>query len=210
MTRFNTITVLILVLMVTAPCLLNAQEPTLQPRSIGVNPVGMVLNGLSFVEFTYPLAPQFSMVARLDYIRYSEEETEHEGYNDVYNNEYTEKGSGPGAGFGVRYFAPLSTSVNFTVSSGIDILMVNWEWNEYQYGRDGSLSYRPDSGDGTTTAFAFHGGFGLKIMPGKSKTFFIEPQALFGTLSLNVEKDNGTVTGNGFFFGGAVVLGVNL
>lgn len=210
MTRFKTLLVLTFAVAITVPQILNAQTQALPPRTIGVNPVGAIFNGLSFVEFTYPLAPQFSMVARLDYIRWSENETEHEGYDDVYNSEYKESGKGPGAGIGIRYYVPMSASLDFEISTGIDVVAVGWEWEEREYGRDGSLSYRPDSGDGTTTAFAYHAGFGLKISPGRAKKFFIEPQALFGSLALNVDSDRGEAAGVGFFFGGAVVIGVNL
>ncbi|MDH3197503.1 MAG: hypothetical protein OEO21_04605 [Candidatus Krumholzibacteria bacterium] len=189
----------------------RAQDAPVQPRSVGINPIGLMFNGLSFVEYTHPMNEQVSFVARLDFIRWSEEEKEVEGYTDVYRSEYTESGKGPGAGVGLRYYMPLSKSVDFEISTGIDVLMVGWEWNERQYGADGSLSYRPDSGDGTTSAFAFHGGFGAKINVGSTQQFFVEPQVLFGTVGVSVENDSGqSLSGSGFFFGGALVLGMNL
>jgi hypothetical protein len=189
----------------------RAQDEPVRPRSVGLNPIGLMFNGLSFVEYTHPVNRQVSFVARLDFIRWSENETEIEGYTDVYRSDYSESGKGPGAGVGLRYFTPLSKSVEFEISTGIDVLMVGWEWNESQYGADGSLSYRPDSGDGTTSAFAFHGGFGAKISVGSTRQFFVEPQVLFGTVGVSVENDSGqSLSGSGFFFGGALVLGMNL
>ncbi|MCK4775075.1 MAG: hypothetical protein KAT30_09825 [Candidatus Krumholzibacteria bacterium] len=211
MARFTTLLILVFALIIAIPLVSNAQQDRYPVQTVGVNPLGLIFNGLSFVEYTRPIGPQVSFVTRLDFIRWSEEEIDQEGYRDVYTSEYKESGKGPGAGVGIRYYMPVAKSVDFELSTGIDILMVGWEWEDRQRAADGSLSYAPDSGDGTTAAFAFHAGFGAKINLGATKKFFIEPQVLFGTMVLNVERSEGVnASGTGVFLGGAIVLGVNL
>lgn len=211
MARFTTLLILVFALIIAAPLVSMAQQERYPTPTVGVNPLGLIFNGLSFVEYTHPIGPQVSFVTRLDFIRWSEEEIEQEGYNDVYTSEYKESGKGPGAGVGIRYYIPVAKSVDFELMTGIDILMIGWEWEDRQRAADGSLSYAPDSGDGTTATFVFHGGFGAKINLGATKKFFLEPQVLFGTMALSQERSDGAeLSGTGFFFGGAIVLGMNL
>ncbi len=209
MSKYAALLIAVVVLNIVAPQISLAQEE-LPAKTVGINPLGLVINGLSFVEYTRPIAHRTSFVTRLDYIRWSEEESEVEGYTDVYRSEYKESGSGPGVGVGVRYHAPVSKSVDFELSSGVDVLLVGWEWNQREFGPEGSLAYAPDSGEGTTAAFAFHVGIGAKMQLGAAGKFFIAPQLLMGTLAMNIETEGIEVSGVGFFAGGVLLFGMNL
>ncbi len=188
---------------------LFAEEIPERARTVGINPIGLALNGLSFVEYTHPISPQASLVTRLDFLQWDEEEYEYEGYTDANSTTYHETGAGPGVGIGIRYFLPISSAVELEVMTGMDIILTSWNWTQRSRDTYGYPSYS-DSGDGATTAFAFHAGFGSRIMAGRSG-FFVEPQVLFGSLSMSVESSNGyDLAGTGFFMGGALVLGMQM
>lgn len=175
-------------------------------RGIIVNPIGIVFGGLSYVEYEHEFSPQTMFLGRFSLVRYSEHEEEIEGYNDVHRYEYDESGFGPGIGGGVRYyFIDEHNTISPYVDVGTDIVMVGWSYKENQYRPDNSI-YQTLDGSGTTAAFAFHSGAGIRYNLNNSKINFHGGTKL-GTLMLNIERDDGANgSGIGFFFG--LVLGV--
>lgn len=176
--------------------------------TIGLNPVGLVLEGLSFLEYTRPIAGATSLTVRLDHVRWSDEEEEIEGYTDVYRTTYEETGSGFGAGIGLRTAFGNPAGASFVVGGGLDVVSASWEWKEQSYTAWGSPSYGGE-GSGDTFALAYHGGVGGRFMLGRSG-LFLEPQLLFGSMSIEVESSSGYGSGVGFFVGPSVTIGMAL
>ncbi len=176
--------------------------------TIGVNPVGLAMDGLSFLEYTKPIAGNTSLTFRLDYVHWTDNEDENEGYTDVWRTKYDEKGTGFGAGIGVRSAFGNPLGASFVIGGGLDFVSASWEWTQQSWDIYGYPSYH-DSGDGTTTAVAYHGGLGGRFVFGDSG-FFLEPQLLFGSMSLEVDSSQGYGSGIGFFVGPAVTFGMTL
>lgn len=174
-------------------------------KGVFLNPMGLVLGGLSYLEYEHELIPQGHLLVRATLIKYSEEEEEEEGYIDVYRTKYTESAIGPGLGVGTRYyFLPAQYAFSPYGSVGMDFVFVSWEWEETSYRMDGSVYERYD-GDGSTTALAFHFGAGVDI---RMNEFAIQGGILAGSLLLEGEGSQGEeLSGSGFFVGLVVALG---
>jgi len=89
----NTVSAVVFAL-ILLPCMSFAQTGE---RAVNINPVGVLFQGLSYVEYEYMIAPTVSIAARLDNFRYK--------YNEKETNyTYDEKGNGFGLGGGVRFY----------------------------------------------------------------------------------------------------------
>lgn len=174
-------------------------------KGVLLNPMGLVLDGLAYLEYEHEILPQAHFLARGDLIRWGEKEEEIEGYTDVYRTEYTESGIGPGLGLGMRYyFLPAKSPFTPYGSFGTEVVFVSWEWEETSYRQDGSV-YETYDGDGSTVALAFHFGTGVDI---RMQNFVLQGGILAGSLLLNEERSSGEeLSGTGFFFSPVVALG---
>jgi len=188
--------------LVTFPFAVSGQTLT---KGLLVNPMGLLLDGLAYLEYEHEVFPQAYVLARGDLIKWSEEETEVEGYTDVWETEYKESGIGPGLGIGMRYYLLPATSPFAPYGSfGTEVVFVSWEWEQTSYQQDGSV-YESDDGDGSTTAFAFHFGVGVDV---RMQNFLLQGGLLAGSLLLNEERSSGEeLSGTGFFFSPVVALG---
>ena len=187
MKSIKIITILILVVYVFPG--ISAAQPI--DHYIGVNPIGIVYQGLSYLEYERKLKPRMAVTVRLDNFRYEYEESE-TSYT------YDETGNGYGIGIGLRTYLSQSEDINgFFIGSGAEVLSVNWEWDEYDYGN----IY---AGDGTTMSFALHASAGYKYM--LDDIYFVEPLLYAGWLYIESDELQAT----GVFIAPAITIGMKL
>ena len=111
--------VLVLLFVPFIPVLSSAQPVD---HYIGVNPVGILYQGLSYLEYERKLRPRMAVTVRLDNFRYDYEESE-------YRYTYDETGNGYGVGIGMRTYLSQSDDIEgFFVGTGAEVLSGNWEW----------------------------------------------------------------------------------
>jgi len=160
-------------------------------QTIGFNPTGLALEGLSYFEYERQINATSSVVFKLNHIHYTSEESD-------YSYDYAEEGTGIGLGVGGKYYINAKNEDNgLFVGSSIDFVSVNWKWAEID-------RYGVYAGDGTTTALAFSAQFGFKAMI--SPKFFISPSFIIGWASLDVEG----IQGIGLFYTPAVTMSMML
>ncbi len=138
-------------------------------RLIGVNPLGMMLGGLSWLEYETMSVPGSGMVMRGDLFAYKYDEEEGSSYS------YHEDGSGFGVGFGMRSYFNGRRMNGFYGGIAADVVSVSWKWDENDYG----TSY---SGSGNTLALALTFQAGSKIFI--SDTLYIDPSLNAGYIML--------------------------
>jgi len=147
-------------------------------QAIAVNPLGLIWQGVSYIEYERMITPGMSVAFRLDYFQYDYEESES-------NYSYDEEGSGAGFGAGLRFYTKGNGQmIGFYGGAFIDAVQVDWEWNEDDNGR-------LDGGSGQTFSFSilFQIGYKIKI----TDNFFIDPSLYGGYLSTDESLDIGIV-----------------
>ncbi len=145
-------------------------------QGVGINPLGLGLEGLSYLEYERMFAPYASVAFRMDNFRYDYKEREP-------NYTYDEKGNGFGGGVGIRYYLTGYEKLEGLFGgTGVEFIVVKWQWDEDDYG---SLY----SGEGTTFAFALHFQAGYKISIGDK--MYLEPSFYAGWISLEEEEIEG-------------------
>ncbi|MFC2091686.1 hypothetical protein ACFLTD_02830 [Elusimicrobiota bacterium] len=160
-------------------------------HSLGVNPVGFLYQGLSYLEYERKIKPKIAVTVRLDNFRYEYEESET-------RYTYDETGNGYGVGVGVRQYVSSDDELEgFFIGSGAEALSVKWEWDEYDYG----ATY---TGEGTTLSFAVHASAGYKFV--FNEDYFFAPLLYIGWLYIESDELQAT----GVFFAPAVTIGVKL
>jgi len=158
-------------------------------QTIGANPAGLALQGLSFVEYEKQIRPNSSIVFRFDHFHYAWEE-------DEYSYTYYEEGKGFGFGIGGKFYVnTLNEMKGFYIGSSVDFISVNWKWSEVD---DYGIYY----GDGNTTALALLAQIGYKAMI--SPKVFIEPSLIFGWASLSGDD----IEGVGVFYTPSITLSI--
>ncbi len=157
-------------------------------QSIGINPVGVLYQGLSYLEYERKIRPNASLTCRIDNFRYDYSESE-TSYT------YDEEGNGYGVGIGIRHYFYADDDIQgFYGGTGIDLVSVDWNWNEYDYGS----TYQ---GEGTTMSYAFHANIGYKFM--LDEQFFLSPSLYTGWIYISNEN----LAGFGLFISPAVTIG---
>jgi len=183
----NTVSAVVFAL-ILLPCMSFAQTGE---RAVNINPVGVLFQGLSYVEYEYMIAPTVSIAARLDNFRYK--------YNEKETNyTYDEKGNGFGLGGGVRFYLKKEGVLDGLFGGiGVEFVQEKWEWTENDYG------YHYE-GDGTTFAFALHFQAGYKIKV--NENIYVEPSFYSGWFSMSEED----IEGFGIFVSPALSVGFKL
>jgi hypothetical protein len=154
----------------------RAQESPEQ--AIAVNPLGVIWQGLSYVEYERMVTSSMSVAFRIDYFQYTYSEEES-------NYTYDEEGKGAGVGGGVRFYTKNTGKMEgFYGGAFFDMVQVDWEWDEDDNGR-------MDSGSGQTFSFSILFQIGYKISLGDR--FFFDPSVYGGYLSTDDALDIGIV-----------------
>lgn len=156
----------------------SANAQTEPEQAIAINPLGIVWQGFSYIEYERMVSPGMSVAFRIDYFQYTYEENES-------NYTYDEEGKGSGVGGGIRFYTKGTGKMEgFYGGAFIDAVQVDWEWNEDDNGRR-------ESGDGQTFSFSILFQIGYKINLGNR--FFVDPSIYGGYLSTDESLDIGVV-----------------
>ena len=129
-------------------------------QAINLNLLGLVFGGLSYLEYERMVNQFLSVAFRIDYFAYDYKESET-------NYTYNESGNGFGLGSSVRAYLNANNQLKgFYGGFGMDVISVNWKWDE----NDSGSKY---NGSGSTTSFAIHFQTGYKFNIGNN--FHIDP-----------------------------------
>jgi len=157
---------------------ISSQESLPLEHAISVNPIGFVWQGIAYVEYERMVNNSMSVVGRVDYFQYDYEESES-------RYTYTEEGSGFGVGGGIRLYSKGNGELKgFYGGAFVDVVNVDWEWEEDDNGRE-------DFGSGETWSFSLLFQIGYKISLGNR--IFIDPSIYGGYLSTDQSLDIGFV-----------------
>ena len=164
---------------------------------IGVNPLGFILGGVSWVGYEGYIGNNFTYQIRGDIWTYGEEEGSTSNIFDNGGYYYKESETGFGGGFSVRGYAFSNAPYSGLFGGfGLDGVFTSWKYDE-RY-----TSYSPmTSGDGSNFTLIVNSQVGFAIAIANIR---VEPSLVAGYFA--VKSENRGITG--FFVGGSAQIGV--
>ena len=164
---------------------------------IGVNPLGFILGGPSWIGFEQYIGSNFTYQIRADVWTYGESEGSTSSIFDNGGYYYKEEETGFGVGFSVRGYAFSTQPYSGLFGGfGLDGVFTGWKWEER------STSYSSmTSGDGSSFTLIVNSQVGFAIAIANVR---IEPSLVAGYFAVKQESRGIT----GFFVGGSAQIGV--